>query len=68
MFEELRTEDWFLIALAAGAGFLMVRHALERWAQHMRRGSEGFPPTQPLPRQGDENDQSTWFRRKDPWL
>lgn len=62
MLEELSTQEWFFLALAAGTGFLVVRHFMDK----LPRGPGGGPrrpqepPTQPPPQHG--TDASPWFR------
>lgn len=68
MFEDLSTQEWFFLALAAGTGFLVVRHFMDKLPKASRNAEP--PPGQAMPPQGKTRavpeagpDASTWFRR-----
>ncbi len=61
MFEELSTQEWFFLALAAGTGFLVVRHFMDKLPGGSGGGSSR-PQQPPAPPHQDGTDTAPWFR------
>lgn len=61
MFDDLSTQEWFFLALAAGTGFLVVRHFMDKLSDGAGKGA-GPRQAAPAPPSRDGADQNTWFR------
>lgn len=61
MFDDLSTQEWFFLALAAGTGFLVVRHFMDKLSDGTGKGA-GPQQAAPAPPTRDGADQTSWFR------